>query len=557
MNWRSVSITPFLVWSCLFVDQFRATSLAAAEGPATAVPRFEGLGSFRRTVTTSSPAAQQYFDQGLCFLFAFNHDEAIRSFREAARLDPACAMAWWGIAIANGPHINKPILPKDRAELAWEALSRAREVSPQASTVEQALIAALSQRYASPPPEDRIALDQAYAAAMREVWKNHPEDSDVGALFAESLMDLRPWDLWQADGQPQPETPEITATLQRVLELMPQHPLALHLYIHAVEASPEPWQADDEADRLRELQPGLGHMVHMPSHIDVRRGRWEQALLANQKAIEADRLYRERSEKQDFYRVYMAHNHHMMAYAAIMRGQSDVAIKAIRTMVKEMPAEWIKDNAPLADGFSAMPTEILMRFGRWDEVLTLPEPPDYLPIAAAIRLCARGVARAARREVPQARAEQLEFRQQKNLISADAAFGNNKASDLLAVADHLLEGEILIREGKLEEGLTELRRAVEREDQLKYDEPPDWIHPVRHALGAVLLREKRAAEAEKVYREDLQRLPNNGWALFGLARSLQLQGKNDDAKEIEAQFKNAWKDADIEITSSCFCQPGE
>ncbi|HSD25716.1 MAG TPA: tetratricopeptide repeat protein, partial [Vicinamibacteria bacterium] len=325
-----------------------------------AVPLFEGLGGLSRTVTTSSPEAQRYFDQGLAFLYAFNHDEAIRAFRRAAALDPKCAMAFWGVAIANGPHINNPVVPDDRAKAAWDALASARELVAGGSPVEKALVEAAASRYAWPQPADRKPLEQAYADVMRGVWKEFPRDADVGALYAESLADLRPWDLWMADGRPQPGTEELVATLESVLSLDPKHPLANHLTIHALEASPHPERADAAADALRDLQPGLGHMVHMPSHIDVRRGRWQQAIDANAKAIEADRTYRSRSPKQGFYRLYMAHNHHMLTYGAMMTGQSELALRTIREMVADIPLEFVKENA-WADGFLAMPLEVLMR----------------------------------------------------------------------------------------------------------------------------------------------------------------------------------------------------
>jgi tetratricopeptide (TPR) repeat protein len=534
-----------------------AANVIADESVRSKPPLYDGLGFHGRKVTTESPEARSYFNQGLCFLYAFNHDEAIRSFQEAARLDPACAMAWWGISIANGPHINNPAVPPERAKVAWEALTRARKAAPKASKTEQALIAALAERYADPQPENRKPLDEAYAAAMRDVWKAHPDDADIGALFAESVMDLRPWDFWTPEGQPQPGTEELVATLEAVIAKQPNHPLALHLYIHAVEASPHPEKATAAADRLRNLQPGLGHLVHMPSHIDVRLGQWAKAIESNAKAIEADRKYREQSPRQGFYHVYMAHNHHMLAYAAIMRGQSARAIGAINDMAKGIPHEWVKENAAVADGFTAMPLEILVRFGKWDEVLAAPEPPEYLPIARALRHCSRGIALAAKGDVDKAKAEQAAFLAARGKVPAEARFGNNAAADLLAVAEHLLAGEIRIREGKSEIGLAELREAVRREDALKYDEPPDWIHPVRHPLGAVLLAEGRAAEAEQVYREDLKKLPDNGWSLFGLARSLELQGKHAEAARANAQFQTAWRDADIKITSSCLCLPGK
>lgn len=521
------------------------------------VPLFEGLGGFGRRVTTESAEAQRYFDQGLCFLYAFNHDEAIRSFREAGRLDPECAMAWWGVAVANGPHINRPTVDGGRVEAAWEALGKAKETLQGESEIEVALITALEARYANPQPEDRKPLDEAYAVAMKEVWEKYPNDADVGGLYAEALMDLRPWDLWTQAGEAQPGTDLVLATLEKVLEINPQHPLALHLTIHAIEASPNPERADAAADRLRDLQPGLGHMVHMPSHIDVRRGRWKEAIVANEKAIEADRLYRMKSEKQDFYRIYMAHNLHMLAYAAAMRGQSRLAIEMIDTMIGSMPVEWVKENVAIADGFQAAPIEFRVRFGKWEEILAVPEPAEYLPITRALWHQARGVAYAARKQVPEAKLEQGEFLKWKAKVPAEGVVGNSPAVDVLGVAEHLLNAEILYREGKVEESISEFREAIRNEDGLRYDEPPDWIHPVRHALGATLLQERRAAEAETVYRDDLEKYPENGWGLFGLAQALRMQGMTDEADEVEERFRKTWGEGDVELKSSCFCQPGK
>jgi tetratricopeptide (TPR) repeat protein len=519
-------------------------------------PLFEGLGSHSRPVTTPSKDAQEYFDQGLNFVYGFNHDEAIRSFRRAAALDPSCAMAWWGIAYANGPHINKPFVDEAGAKAAWEALAKARSAAGHAGAIEAALIDALSKRYADPQPADRRPLDEAYAAAMRSVWQRYPDDADVGALFAESLMDLRPWDLWTQDGKAQPGTDEILETLETVIERSPKHPLANHLYIHAVEASPHPEKADAAADRLRGLQPGLGHMVHMPSHIDVRRGRWKEAITANEKAIEADRRYREVSPSQDFYRVYMAHNGHMLTYAAMMEGEGGRAMTMMRETVEGIPADWARESAAFVDGFMAMPMEVAMRFGRWEQVLAEPEFPEYFPIARAMRRYARATAFAATGRLEQARAEQALFLESKQAVPAEAFFGNNSGADLLAVAEHMMAGEILFRSGKADEGIEELREAVSREDALRYDEPPDWIIPVRHALGAVLLQAGRYAEAEAVYREDLAKLPENGWALFGLGRSLRLQSKDVEAEKAEERFRHTWSRADGKLSSSCFCQPG-
>jgi tetratricopeptide (TPR) repeat protein len=297
-------------------------------------------------------------------------------------------------------------------------------------------------------------------------------------------------------------------------------------------------------------------MVHMPSHIDVRLGRWEEAIASNRAAMAADAHYLEHATRPGFYRVYMAHNHHMLTYAAMMTGRGALALATIRAMVDSIPADWLRENAAVADGFMAMPLEVQVRFGRWQEILDAPDFPGHLPLARALRHHARGVARAARGEAAEARHEQRAFLAARAQVPPEAFFGNNTAADLLGVAEELLGGEILLREGRTEAGLAALRQAVRREDRLRYDEPPDWILPVRHALGAALLQHGRLAEAEQVYRDDLARLPGNGWSLFGLGRALRLQGRDAEAAEVEARFREAWREADLELRSSCLCQPG-
>jgi len=523
---------------------------AQAVGP---VPLFEGLGSNGRKITTSSPEAQRYFDQGLSFLFAFNHAEAIRSFQKAAELDPYASMAWWGIALAHGPHINFPMMTPESSAAAWDALQRAKKEPRAVSPVESALIDALAKRYTNPAPADRAALDVAYADAMREVWKRYPTDADVGAMFAEAMMDLRPWNQWGPAGDPQPGTLEVLSTIETVMKLEPDHPLALHLYIHATEASRDPGRADAAADRLRDLQPGLGHLVHMPSHIDVRRGRWREAVTANAKAIRADGKYHAMVPRQGFYGLYMAHNHHMLAFAAMMIGQRAEATRAIDTMTSAIPPAWVEQYAPIADGFLAMPLEVRVRFGAWDEVLAAPEPAKIFPFARAMRHYARGVAYSAKGDTTAARSEQKAFAAARAALPADSRFGNNAAPDLLAVADRVLEGEISYREGNRDAAIATLRQAVALESKLSYDEPPSWILPARHTLGAALLDSKKPRDAELVFREDLVHLPSNGWALYGLAQSLREQGKKSEAARAEAEFKKAWQGADFEITSPCAC----
>ena len=530
----------------------KETASASASGETIL---FEGLGSHARPITTQSPEAQTFFNQGLAFLYAFNHDEAIRSFTHAASLDTGAAMPYWGISVANGPHINNPFVDSTHAAAAWTAYTEAQARAAGSSEVERALIQAVGTRYASPAPADRKPLDEAYAAAMAEVWRAYPEDADVGALYAEAMMDLRPWRLWTHDGRAEPGTETILETLEQVMAQAPMHPLANHLYIHAVEASPHPEKANASADRLRNLNPGLGHMVHMPSHIDVRTGRWAEAQTQNELAIEADRKYRELSPRQGFYRIYMAHNQHMLTHAAMMQGESALALASIHQMVANIPPEFVKESAAFVDGFMALPLEIEMRFGLWDSVLAAPDFPEYLPLARAMRAFARGASYAAKGMLPEANAEQAAFLERKAAVPAESFMGNNSAADLLRVAEHMLAGEILVRAGDIERGLSELSRAVEAEDALVYDEPPDWILPVRHALGAALLVAGREKEAEAVYREDLSRLPRNGWSLYGLSRSLEIQKKNAEAATVKAEFDKVWGRADLKLTSSCFCQP--
>jgi tetratricopeptide (TPR) repeat protein len=532
-----------------------ALALTVCSAFAALEPFYKGMGSHQMAITTNSPKAQRYFNQGVAFLHGYNHAAAIRSFQEAVKLDPECAMAHWAIAFACGPHINFPLVPPPAAELAWQELELARKHAAGASALEQMLIAALGARYANPQPEDRSPLDRAFADAMRKIWQEHPDNADVGALFAEAMMDLRPWDQWTPEGEEQPGTAEILATLDAVIKLNPKHPLANHLYIHAVEASRNPERADAAADRLRNLQPGVAHNVHMPSHIDVRRGRWQAAIEANLKAVEADARYRKvAGPTNGFLNVYTAHNRHMLAYAAMMTGQKKLAMQHIRAMVKELPAEFLREFAAGAEGFAVQPMEVMVRFGMWDEILAEPDNyADYMPFCRALHYATRAIAQAAKGDPTAARKEQAIFQERCKVVKDDAAFGNNPCKAILDVAAQMVEGEILVREGKLDDGLAALRAAVRAEDALKYDEPPGWLIPVRHALGAFLMKAGRLAEAEQVYREDLAKLPENGWSLYGLAQCLRAQSK-DEAAAVEARFQKVWAKADMKISSSCMCQ---
>ncbi len=523
-------------------------------------PLIDGLGSHHRPVTHGSPLAQQYFDQGMAFYYGFAHGSAIKSLTEAARLAPDCAMTHWAIALSHGPNINAPAVSDKAAAAAWAELQLARGLAANASPVEQALIAALAQRYADPQPKDRSGLDAAYAEAMRQVWQRFPQDADVGVMFAEAMMDLRPWDQFTLDGKAQPGTEEILATLEAVLRLDVDHPYANHLTIHALEASRHPERALPAADRLLHLQPILAHNVHMPSHIYIRVGRWQDAIQSNLAAVAAQHRYEGivgLPPKGSALPGYNAHNEHMLAYAAMMTGESALALDHVRAAIRCLTADYMAQAPDSADYFMAMPFEVLIRFGRWDAVLAEPVdfPAEY-QFTRAYAHAARAIAFAAKGNVPEARKEQTAFRAAAKLVSPTYNFSLNPTTRIVALLEPMVEGEIDLPAGQAAEGLAALRQAVILQDALNYDEPPGWLIPVRHALGAALLQRGKLAEAEAVYREDLQQYPNNGWALFGLARTLTLAGHADEAGQVEAQFQAVWAKADVTIDTSCLCQPG-
>ncbi len=530
---------------------------AAFAGAATPLPVYTGLSGYSRKITTNSPDAQRYFDQGLAFTFGFDHERAIESFQEAAKLDPQCAMAWWGIANACGPNINAPAVDKKHATLAFNALAKALAASASGTPAEQALIHAQAQRFAVKFSTNRSSLDEAYVAAMRAAWHAHPEDADTGVLFAEALMDLRPWEQWKISGEPQPGTEEALVALKVALSASSDHPLGLHLTIHAIEASPHPELAVPASDRLRQQRTLIGHMEHMPSHIDVLVGRWAEAVESNQRAVQSDNRYRQQvGEPSGDLVGYMAHNSHMLAYAAMMTGQSAVALGAIREMIAGFPAKPPAELAGSIDGFSAMIYEVQLRFGHWEEMLAAPMPAEKATFSRAMFHAVRGIAHAALGHTAEARVEQVAFVAARKHVRSSAGLSLNRQVDILLVAEAMLDGELLFREGKSDQGLARLREAVKHEDALHYDEPPGWILPVRHALGAALLQVGRLQEAEQVYRADLKKRPRNGWSLFGLARSLKLQGKTDEAAAMEKDFQQVWAKADLELKSSCLCQPG-
>jgi tetratricopeptide (TPR) repeat protein len=521
------------------------------------IPLIGGTGRYSRSVTTDSSIAQQYFDQGLALLYGFNHEGARRSFQAAERADPRLAMAKWGVAASYGPDPTNPDITPQALVVAEQAIASAQAANLNVSVVERKLIDAMVKRYAEAEAQDRCSFEKSYVDAMSVLAKEYPGDPDIGALKAESLMILSNMAALGTTPRPTlPEVKEVLPTLEAVLRRSSSHPLALHLYIHALEGSEVPERAADAADRLRTLAPAIGHLVHMPSHIDVRLGRWQQAVITNERAIAADHAYRRIEPRWGSHLWSMAHTHHMLAYAAMMQGQSKKAALAVESLLARIPDKVMELGAERTDVFVAMPYEVEMRFGQWDSILAEPEPSDSYPFARAMRHFARGVAFAAKGEVSNARSEQKNFIAAREEVPKEMLFRKRPVSLVLDIAGKVVEGEILYRERRTKEGIAALRDAVEIEDGMKYVEPPLWMVPVRHALGAALLDASQYAQAESVYRDDLVRHPENGWSLYGLARSLQLQGKAAEAAVAEARFEKAWQSADIKMTSSCCCLPG-
>jgi tetratricopeptide (TPR) repeat protein len=541
-----------------------ALVLASAMGCAAAkkeavvekrAPLFDDLGSHHQEVTTSSELAQRYFDQGLILSYAFNHAEAARSFREATRLDPDCAMCWWGVALVMGPNINAPMDAKDAAE-ARAASGKAVAAAEKASERERAYARALAQRYADEAPEKRAALDAAYADAMRDVVRRFPDDLDATALLAEALMDLHPWDFWLPDGTPQPWTAEILSTIESVLERDPDHIGAIHFYIHATEASKNPEKAAPYADRLADLVPGAGHLVHMPAHTYIRMGRYHDAALTNIRATAADDSYVTQCRAQGLYPlVYVPHNHHFLSAAATMEGWSAKAIEAaLGTDAKTHHELMGEPGLGALQHYSLIPLYVYVRFGRWDDILAHPAPPADLFYPTGIWHYARGRAFVGKGQLADAQRELtvLAAIAKRPDLEKVTIWDINSAATLLQIAEKVLAGEIAAGEGDFAAAVRLLREGVRIEDSLRYQEPSDWMYPVRHSLGAVLLEAGRAREAEAVYREDLEINPDNGWALFGLMQSLEAQGKTAEAARVKERFDLAWAHADVELAASRF-----
>ncbi len=518
---------------------------AAGLSAQSTVPLYSDLGTYHKAIGTKVPAAQQYFDQGLRLVYGFNHAEAIRSFTKATELDPTCAICWWGIAYAYGPHVNAGMDSASGVK-AYEASQKALSLNRRAPSWRHAYIDAVAERYAAIPPANRSSLDSAYSRAMREVAKRYPNDLDAAALSAESMMDLRPWNYWTPEGKAYPGTEEMVRQLESVIARNPEHPGACHYYIHAVEAV-NPHLAVPCAERLARLMPGEGHMVHMPAHIYVRVGRYNDAASSNVHAIHVDETFIEGQEQPSSYSLgYYPHNIHFLAFASSMAGRSAQAIEAANRLKSKVNIDVAKNDGMLQE---MVPYYVLTltTFGHWDGVLAEPLPPAEMRFPTAMAHYARGVAYAAKGDFAKAR---VELDTVTTIDAATPTDAEHKAP--ISIAAHALKGEIATRSGKVEEGITDFRQALAIEDKGLYFEPPQWYYPIRESLGAALLKAGRNGEAENVYREDLKRFPENGWSLYGLAAALRAQGRTAEATAVEKRFQKAWADADVVLTASRF-----
>jgi tetratricopeptide (TPR) repeat protein len=544
----------FKRFSTIFVILTIVMAIQAEEkqpGPAVLM---EGMGTYHHKITTSSEQAQKFFDQGLTLAYAFNHAEAERSFREAARLDPNCAMCYWGISLVLGPNINMQ-MDKESVPPAYVALNKAKELMKNASAKEQDYITALATRYGPSAVQDRTKFNEAYADAMREVAKKYPDDLDAATLFAEAMMDIHPWDYYNKETrEPQPWTPEIVSTLESVMKRNPNHPGANHFYIHAVEASNHPERGLPMAGRLSTLVPAAGHLVHMPAHIYIRTGDYKKASETNEHAIKSDNSYLSGCHAPGAYSmVYVPHNHHFLSASATLEGRSKVALDSANAVRSKVDPQMMRqEGMTVLQHFYMVPTFVMMRFGMWDDILKSPAPDKDLIYPTGIWHYARGLALLRTGKIDDAKKE-LEYLitiAKNPALEKMLLMDLHKTTDLTQIEVEHLTGEIAAASKDFDSAITHLQKAVQIEDNLTYDEPPVWPNPMRHYLGAVLLDAKRSAEAEKVYREELTKFPRNGWSLFGLEQSLIAQNKKQEADTVKKDLDVAWAAADIKLSSS-------
>jgi tetratricopeptide (TPR) repeat protein len=515
---------------------------------------FDGLGAFHRKITTRSLLAQKYFDQGMRFIWAFNHDEATRSFAKAAMVDPRCASCYWGVALTLGPNYNMPMMSSARARVGQDALRKAKANARRATPVERALINAVAKRYAGSEqvdPSNSKPLLSAYVDAMRAVAAKYPNDLDVQTMYAEGLMNTNPWKLWNADGTENPGTAQILDRLQYVLKRDPKHPGANHYYIHAVEASQHPEQAVPSAEALVGMMPAAGHLEHMPAHILQRVGRYEEAAEANRKGAAADLAYLKETAPPDYYPMYLIHNFQFLGAAAGMEGRRAETIEALKMARQHMPDAMLL-AMPGFDWGSAFVYDAYVKFGMWDEMLAEPAPNDKLPGATIHYLQTRATALAAKGRFDEANAELAKSAQLIAGTPAETTQGNNKAKPLYDIGQLKAQAKVASGQGRRDEAIALLTQAVALEDKLAYNEPNDMIFPTRHALGAELIVAGKAAEAEAVYREDLKDHPRNGWSYYGLGQALAAQKKDVEAVEAQKQFEAAWRKADVKLASTAF-----
>jgi tetratricopeptide (TPR) repeat protein len=515
---------------------------------------FGGLGSFHRKITTRSSLAQKYFDQGMRFIWAFNHDEATRSFAKAAQIDRRCASCYWGVALTLGPNYNMPMMSSPRARVGWQAVRKAEAYARSATPVERALIAAVGKRYRGTrevDPSNSKPLLSAYVDAMRRVAAKYPNDLDVRTMYAEGLMNTNPWKLWNLDGTPNAGTQQIVGLLQHVLEKDPKHPGANHYYIHAVEASQHPELAVRSAEALEGMMPAAGHLEHMPAHILQRVGRYEEAAEANRKGAAADLTYLKETAPPDYYPMYLIHNFQFLASAAGMEGRRAETIRALRDARQHVPDAMLLAMAGY-DWPASFLYDGLVKFGMWDDMLKEPSPNSQLPGATISYLQSRATALAATGKIEEAKAGLAKTEELIAAVPADAAQGNNEAKPLYDVGQLKAQARIASAEGRHDDAVRLLAEAVGKEDKLAYNEPSDMIFPTRHLLGAELLAAGKPADAEAVYREDLKRHPNNGWAYFGLSEALTAQKHDAEAATARKQFEDAWSKADIKLASTAF-----